>query len=87
MGYNPTMASTVQFDRTSPSRPRRTTPRQVAENLGLCFGLIVRSMGVAEGFTASFSAMRSGEVDQYTEVLEDSRRHAVNRVVRDPPSC
>jgi uncharacterized protein YbjQ (UPF0145 family) len=42
---------------------------QVAENLGLCFGLIVRSMGIAKGFTASFSALRSGEVSQYTERL------------------
>ena len=32
---------------------------QVAENLGLCFGLIVRSMGFAKGFTATFSALRS----------------------------
>ena len=54
---------------------------QVAENLGLCFGLIVRSMGFAKGFTASFSALRSGEVSQYTEVLEDSRRHAVDRMI------
>lgn len=54
---------------------------QVAESLGLCFGLIVRSMGFAKGFTASFSALRSGEVSQYTEVLEDSRRHAVDRMI------
>ena len=54
---------------------------QSAENLGLCFGLIVRSMGLAKGVTASFSALRKGEVSQYTEVLEDSRRHAVDRMI------
>jgi hypothetical protein len=43
--------------------------------------MIVRSMGFAKGFTASFSALRSGEVGQYTEVLEDSRRHAVDRMI------
>ena len=32
---------------------------QVAETSALRFGLIVRSMGVAKGFTATFSAMRS----------------------------
>jgi uncharacterized protein YbjQ (UPF0145 family) len=53
----------------------------VAENLGLCFGLVVRSMGLVKGFTAGFSALRKGEVSQYTEVLEDSRRHAVDRMV------
>jgi uncharacterized protein YbjQ (UPF0145 family) len=54
---------------------------QIAESLGLCFGLIVRSMGVVKGFTATFSALRRGEVTQYTEVLEDSRRHAVDRMI------
>ena len=54
---------------------------RIAENLGLCFGLIVRSMGLAKGVTASFSALRKGEVSQYTEVLEDSRRHAVDRMI------
>ena len=53
----------------------------VAESLGLCFGLVVRSMGLAKSFTAGFSALRKGEVSQYTEVLEDSRRHAVDRMV------
>ena len=53
----------------------------VAESLGLCFGLVVRSMGLAKNFTAGFSALRKGEVTQYTEVLEDSRRHAVDRMV------
>lgn len=55
--------------------------REIAENLGLCFGLIVRSIGLAKGFTAGFSALRQGEVSQYTEVLEDSRRHAVDRMI------
>ena len=54
---------------------------EIVEDLGLCFGLIVRSMGLAKGFTASFSALRKGEVSQYTEVLEDSRRHAVDRMI------
>jgi uncharacterized protein YbjQ (UPF0145 family) len=53
----------------------------VRENLGVCFGLVVRSMGIAKGFTASFSALRQGEVSQYTELLEDSRRHAIDRMV------
>ena len=78
------MTSTGAFKQTCPSRPRGTARAQVAENLGLCFGLIVRSMGLAKGFTASFSAMRSGKVSQYTEVLEDSRRHAVDRMTPTP---
>jgi uncharacterized protein YbjQ (UPF0145 family) len=53
----------------------------IRQNLGVCFGLVVRSMGIAKGFTASFSALRQGEVSQYTELLEDSRRHAIDRMV------
>ena len=34
----------------------------VRDSLGVCFGLVVRSMGIAKGFTASFSALRQGEV-------------------------
>ncbi len=55
----------------------------IRENLGVCFGLVVRSMGFSKGFAASFSALRQGEVSQYTELLEDSRRHAIDRMVEN----
>jgi uncharacterized protein YbjQ (UPF0145 family) len=54
---------------------------QIRENLGICFGLVVRSMGFAKGFTAGFKSLRQGEVSEYTELLEDSRRHALDRMV------
>jgi uncharacterized protein YbjQ (UPF0145 family) len=53
----------------------------IERDLGVAFGLVVRSMGFAKGFTASFSALRQGEVGQYTQLLEDSRRHAVDRMI------
>ena len=53
----------------------------VAQDLGVAFGLVVRSMGVAKSLGASFSALRQGEVTQYTSLLEDSRRHAVDRMI------
>ena len=53
----------------------------VRESLGVCFGLVVRSMGLAKNFTAAFSSLRQGEVSQYTELLEDARRHAIDRMV------
>ena len=55
----------------------------VDTDLGLAFGLVVRSMGIAKSFGASFSAMRQGEVSQYTQLLEDSRRHAIDRMVEN----
>jgi uncharacterized protein YbjQ (UPF0145 family) len=55
----------------------------IEKDLGLAFGLVVRSMGVAKSFGASFTAMRQGEVPQYTRLLEDSRRHAIDRLVEN----
>jgi uncharacterized protein YbjQ (UPF0145 family) len=55
----------------------------VERNLGSCFGLVVRSMGFARSFGATFKALRRGEVSQYTELLEDSRRQAVDRMVEN----
>ncbi len=54
---------------------------RISETLGVAFGLVVRSLGLSRSFTASFTALRRGEVPQYTELLEDSRRHAVDRMI------
>jgi uncharacterized protein YbjQ (UPF0145 family) len=55
----------------------------VTQNLGVAFGLVVRSMGVAKSFTAAFRSLAQGEVKEYTELLEDSRRHAVDRMIEN----
>ncbi|HTR95536.1 MAG TPA: heavy metal-binding domain-containing protein [Trebonia sp.] len=55
----------------------------VTQNLGVAFGLVVRSMGVAKTFTAAFRSLAQGEVKEYTELLEDSRRHAVDRMIEN----
>jgi len=54
----------------------------VDQQIGLCWGLIVRSVGFAKGFTGGIRALRSGEVDEYTQVLEEARRHALDRLVQ-----
>jgi len=53
----------------------------IRQNLGVTFGLVVRSMGFARNFTAGFKSLRQGEVSEYTDLLEDARRHAVDRLV------
>ncbi len=55
----------------------------VERDLGVAFGLVVRSMGFAKSFGASLTALRQGEVSQYTQLLEDSRRHAIDRLVEN----
>ncbi len=54
---------------------------QVRESLGVVYGRVVRSMGFTGGVTASFKALRRGEITEYTQLLEDSRRHAIDRMV------
>jgi uncharacterized protein YbjQ (UPF0145 family) len=56
---------------------------KVRDNLGVCYWLVVRSMGMIGGVAASFKALRRGEVSQYTQLLEDSRRHAIDRLVEN----
>jgi uncharacterized protein YbjQ (UPF0145 family) len=53
----------------------------IRETIGVCYGLVVRSMGMVGGFTASLRGLRRGEVPEYTQLLEDSRRHAIDRMV------
>jgi uncharacterized protein YbjQ (UPF0145 family) len=55
----------------------------VKDNLGVCYGLVVRSMGFTGGVAAGFKALRRGEVSEYTRLLEDSRRHAIDRMVEN----
>jgi uncharacterized protein YbjQ (UPF0145 family) len=55
----------------------------VTENLGIVYGLVVRSMGFTGGIAASFKGLRRGEISEYTQLLEDSRRHAIDRMVEN----
>jgi uncharacterized protein YbjQ (UPF0145 family) len=57
--------------------------QRIEQDLGLVFGLVVRSMGLAKSVGAGFKALRQGEVTQYTALLEDSRRHAIDRLVEN----
>ena len=57
------------------------TGHEITEDLGVVYGLVVRSMGMIGGVAAGFKALRRGEISQYTQLLEDSRRHAIDRMV------
>jgi uncharacterized protein YbjQ (UPF0145 family) len=56
---------------------------RITENLGVVYGLVVRSMGLAGGISAGFKGLRRGEIPEYTQLLEDSRRHAIDRMVEN----
>jgi uncharacterized protein YbjQ (UPF0145 family) len=56
---------------------------RISENLGVCYGLVARSMGLVGGVTSGFRALRRGEIPEYTQLMEDSRRHAIDRMAEN----
>jgi uncharacterized protein YbjQ (UPF0145 family) len=55
----------------------------IERDLGIAFGLVVRSMGFAKAVVGGLKSLRQGEVSQYTELLEVSRRHAIDRMIEN----
>ncbi len=64
-----------------------TTPyiagHKVSEVKGHVFGLVVRSRGVAGNIAAGLRSIVGGEIKEYTELLEDTRRQALDRMVQN----
>jgi len=54
---------------------------RVHEVKGQVFGLVVRSRGLGGNIIAGLRSLAGGEITEYTELLEDARRHAVDRMV------
>ena len=54
---------------------------RIVEVQGLCFGLIVRSRGIGPNIAAAFRSLGGGEINEYTKLLEETRQHAVARLV------
>jgi uncharacterized protein YbjQ (UPF0145 family) len=54
---------------------------RVVESRGQVFGLVVRSRGLGGNIMAGLRSLGGGEITEYTELLEDARRHAVDRMV------
>ena len=64
-----------------------TTPflagHRVVEAKGQVFGLVVRSRGLAGNISAALRSLVGGEIKEYTELLEDTRRQALDRMVKN----
>lgn len=54
---------------------------KVDQQVGLCWGVLVRSVGFAKGLTGSFKSLQAGEVPQYTDVVDKAREQAVERMM------
>jgi len=56
---------------------------RVTEVKGQVFGLVVRSRGLAGNLTAAVRSLFGGEIHEYTEMLEDTRRQALDRMIQN----
>ena len=53
----------------------------VVRVLGQWFGVVVRSRGIGGNITASLRSIVGGEITEYTRLVEDTRRHAIDRLI------
>lgn len=51
------------------------------KTLGQCFGVVVRSRGLGGNVLAGLRSIVGGEIHEYTQLLEEARRQAVDRLV------
>ena len=64
-----------------------TTPdiagQRIERTLGQAFGVVVRSRGIGGNLMAGLRSLAGGEITEYTQMLEEARRHALDRLVRN----
>jgi uncharacterized protein YbjQ (UPF0145 family) len=57
--------------------------QRVTETKGQVFGLVVRSRGLGGNLMAGLRSIAGGEIHEYTSLLEDTRRQAIDRMVQN----
>ena len=56
---------------------------RVREVKGQVFGVVVRSRGLGGNIIAGLRSLVGGEITEYTQLLEEARRHAVDRMIKN----
>jgi uncharacterized protein YbjQ (UPF0145 family) len=59
---------------------------RVTEVKGQCFGVVVRSRGLGGNIMAGLRSIVGGEIHEFTQLLEEARRHAIDRLVQNAAS-
>src|ERR1700748_449481 len=59
---------------------------RVARVHGQVFGVVVRSRGLGGNIMAGLRSIIGGEIHEYTQLLEEARRHAVDRLGENAPA-
>jgi uncharacterized protein YbjQ (UPF0145 family) len=53
---------------------------KITRTIGVTWGLIVRSRGLGRNITAGLRSLAGGEIHEYTELLNQSREQALDRL-------
>jgi len=53
------------------------------QTLGQVFGVVVRSRGLGGNIIAGLRSIAGGEIHEYTQLLEETRKQAVDRLVKN----
>jgi uncharacterized protein YbjQ (UPF0145 family) len=61
----------------------RAVGYEVKQTLGQVFGVVVRSRGLGGNIMAGLRSLGGGEIVEYTRLVEDTRRHAIDRMVEN----
>ena len=56
---------------------------ETGQTLGQVFGITVRSRGLGGNIVASLRSIVGGEIHEYTAMLEEARKHAIDRMVQN----
>jgi len=56
---------------------------RIRETKGQVFGVVVRSRGLGGNIMAGLRSLAGGEIIEYTQMLEEARRHAIDRMVKN----
>lgn len=56
---------------------------RTVKTLGQAFGVVVRSRGLGGNILAGLRSIAGGEIHEYTQLLEETRRQAVDRLVKN----
>ena len=56
---------------------------RVRDVKGQVFGVVVRSRGLGGNIMAGLRSLAGGEITEYTQLLEEARRHAIDRMVKN----
>jgi uncharacterized protein YbjQ (UPF0145 family) len=54
---------------------------KTVKSLGQVFGVVVRSRGLGGNIAAGLRSIVGGEIKEYTRMIEDARRQALDRMI------